>query len=161
MRLRDIEVLVVGNPPPGFGGRYFVFVKVTTDDGVTGWGEVYGATVGPAAMRAVIEDVFARHMAGESPEAVELMFRRVYSAGFSQRPDPTVMGAFSGLEIACWDILGKARDRPVHALWGGRTRDRLRAYTYLYPSPGEDPARFYNDPDASAATAAPRRGSRR
>ena len=154
MRLRDIEVLVVGNPPPGFGGRYFVFVKVTTDDGVTGWGEVYGATVGPAAMRAVIEDVFARHMAGESPEAVELMFRRVYSAGFSQRPDPTVMGAFSGLEIACWDILGKARDRPVHALWGGRTRDRLRAYTYLYPSPGEDAASFYNDPDASAATAA-------
>ena len=154
MKLRDLEVLVVGNPPPGFGGRYFIFVKVTTDDGITGWGEVYAATVGPAAMGAVIADVFERHMAGESPEAIELMFRRVYSAGFSQRPDPTVMGAFSGLEIACWDILGKARGRPVHALWGGRTRDRLRAYTYLYPSPGEDPATFYNDPEAAAATAA-------
>jgi L-alanine-DL-glutamate epimerase-like enolase superfamily enzyme len=154
MKLADLEVLVVGNPPPGFGGRYFILVKLVTDDGIVGWGEVYAATVGPAAMRAVIEDVFVRHMAGENPENVELMFRRVYSAGFSQRPDPTVMGAFSGLEIACWDILGKARDRPVHALWGGRLRERLRSYTYLYPDAGEDPAGFYNDAEASAACAA-------
>ncbi len=154
MRLAGLEVLVVGNPPPGFGGRYFTLVKLTTDDGIVGWGEVYAATVGPVAMRAVIEDVFARHMAGESPENVERMFRRAYSAGFTQRPDPTVIGAFSGLEIACWDVLGKARDRPVHALWGGRLRDRVRTYSYLYPSPGEDPAAFYNDPEASAAAAA-------
>ena len=129
MRLADLEVLVVGNPPPSFGGRYFIFVKVTTACGVTGWGEVYAATVGPDAMCAVIADVFTRHMEGENPENIELMFRRAYSAGFSQRPDPTVMGAFSGLEIACWDILGKARDRPVHALWGGRVTERLRAYS--------------------------------
>jgi len=154
VKLSDLEVLVVGNPPPGFGGRYFIFVKVMTACGIVGWGEVYAATVGPEAMRAVISDVFARHMAGENPENVELMFRRAYSAGFSQRPDPTVMGAFSGLEIACWDILGKARERPAHALWGGRMRDRLRAYTYLYPDAHQDPASFYNDPDASAATAA-------
>jgi galactonate dehydratase len=154
MKLRDLEVIVVGNPPPGFGGRNFVFVRLATDDGIVGWGEVYAASVGPEAMRAVIADVFERHMAGESPENVELMFRRAYSSGFSQRPDPTVMGAFSGLEIACWDILGKARGRPVHALWGGRLRDRLRSYTYLYPAPGENPATFYNDPDASAACAA-------
>ena len=153
MRLADLEVIVVGNPPPGFGGRYFIFVKVTTACGVVGWGEVYAATVGPEAMRAVIADVFGRHMAGEDPENIELMFRRAYSAGFSQRPDPTVMGAFSGLEIACWDILGKARERPVHALWGGRMRERLRSYTYLYPDADQDPATFYNDPDASAATA--------
>jgi L-alanine-DL-glutamate epimerase-like enolase superfamily enzyme len=154
VRLRDLEVLVVGNPPPGFGGRYFVFVKLTTDDGVVGWGECYAATVGPEAMRGVVADVFARHVAGENPENVELMFRRAYSAGFTQRPDPTVMGAFSGLEIACWDILGKARGRPVHALWGGRVWERLRSYSYLYPAPDEEPAAFYNDPDASAACAA-------
>jgi L-alanine-DL-glutamate epimerase-like enolase superfamily enzyme len=153
MKLRDLEVLVVGNPPPGFGGRYFIFVKLTTDDGIVGWGEVYAATVGPEAMRAVIADVFARHMEDENPENVELMFRRAYSAGFTQRPDPTVMGAFSGLEIACWDILGKARGRPVHSLWGGRVWERLRSYTYLYPGPGEESAAFYNDPDASAACA--------
>jgi len=144
VKLAALDVIVTGNPPPGFGGRYFIFVKVTTACGIIGWGEVYAATVGPGAMRAVIADVFERHMAGENPENIETMFRRAYSAGFSQRPDPTVMGAFSGLEIACWDILGKARDRPVHALWGGRMRDRLRAYSYVYPTPDQ----------ASAATAA-------
>ena len=51
-------------------------------------------------------------MEGESPENIERMFRRAFSSGFTQRPDLTVMGAFSGLEIACWDILGKDRDRP-------------------------------------------------
>jgi galactonate dehydratase len=86
-------------------------VRLTTDDGITGLGEVYASAVGVTAMRAVIEDVFARHMEGESPANIELMFRRAYSSGFTQRPDPTVMGAFSGLEMACWDILGKARDR--------------------------------------------------
>ncbi len=154
MKLRDVDVIVVGNPPPGFGGRYFIFVKVTTACGIVGWGECYAATVGPEAMRAVITDVFARHMEGENPENIELMFRRCYSAGFTQRPDPTVMGAFSGLEIACWDILGKARDRPVHALWGGRMWDRLRSYSYLYPGPDEQAADFYNNPEASAAEAA-------
>jgi L-alanine-DL-glutamate epimerase-like enolase superfamily enzyme len=154
MRLAELEVIVTGNPPPGFGGRYFLFVKLVTACGIVGWGEAYAATVGPAAMRAVIEDVFERHMAGANPEDVEAMFRRVYSAGFTQRPDPTVIGAFSGLEIACWDIVGKARERPAHALWGGRMRDRLRAYSYLYPRPDQDPAGFYNDPVASAAAAA-------
>ncbi|MFO1104805.1 MAG: mandelate racemase/muconate lactonizing enzyme family protein [Amaricoccus sp.] len=153
MKLAELEIFVVGNPPPGFGGRYFLLVRLGTACGITGWGEVYAATVGPEAMRAVIADVFARHMADEDPANIELMFRRVYSAGFSQRPDPTVIGAFSGLEIACWDILGKAQDRPVHALWGGRLRDRLRSYTYLYPGPDQDPAGFYNDPEASAACA--------
>ena len=50
-------------------------------------------------MRAVIEDVFERHMMGTSPEDIELMYRRVYSSGFTQRPDPTVMGAFAGLAM--------------------------------------------------------------
>ena len=70
-------------------------------------------------MQAVIQDVFERHMHDENPENIELMYRRIYSSGFTQRPDLTVMGAFSGLEIACWDILGKHRERPVHALMGG------------------------------------------
>ncbi|MEO1000199.1 MAG: mandelate racemase/muconate lactonizing enzyme family protein [Pseudomonadota bacterium] len=154
MKLKDLETFVVGNPPPGYGGRYFLLVKLTTDDGTTGWGEVYAASVGPRAMVAVIEDVFERHMAGTAPDRVELMFRRAYSAGFTQRPDPTVIGAFSGLEIACWDIVGKALDRPVHALLGGKVRERARAYTYLYPSAGADPATFFNDPVASAEAAA-------
>jgi galactonate dehydratase len=153
MKLKDLTIFTVAPPAPGWGGRYWTFVKLTTDDGIVGYGECYASTVGPKAMAAVIEDVFARHMAGESPENIELMFRRAYSAGFTQRPDPTVMGAFSGLEIACWDILGKARNRPVWALLGGRMNDRIRSYTYLYPEPGNESADFWVSPDAAAEAA--------
>ena len=134
MKLADLDIIVTSPTAPGWGGRYWILVKVTTDTGIVGWGECYASTVGPAAMRHVINDVFERHMAGENPENIELMFRRIYSSGFTQRPDLTVMGAWSGLEIACWDILGKDRDRPVHALIGGKLNDRIRAYTYLYPT---------------------------
>ncbi len=156
MRLKDLEIFTVAPPPPGWGGRYWTFVKLTTDDGITGIGECYAATVGPKAQNAVIEDVFARHMAGENPENVELMFRRAYSAGFTQRPDPTVIGAFSGLEIACWDILGKARGRPVWALLGGMMNPAIRSYTYLYPEPGAEAADFWVSPDLAAEAAARR-----
>ena len=153
MKLSDLDIIVTAPPAPGWGGRYWMLVKVTTDSGITGWGECYASTVGPEAMRAVITDVFARHMAGENPENIDLMYRRVYSAGFTQRPDLTVMGAWSGLEIACWDILGKDRDRPVHALIGGRTNDRIRAYTYLYPQDHHPLPAFWADPDMAAESA--------
>lgn len=153
MRLKDLEIFTVAPPPPGWGGRYWTFVKLTTDDGIVGYGECYVSTVGPKAMKAVIEDVFARHMEGETAENIELMYRRAYSAGFTQRPDPTVMGAFAGLEIACWDILGKARNRPVWALLGGKMNERIRSYTYLYPEPGDSDPDFWVNPDKAAAAA--------
>jgi L-alanine-DL-glutamate epimerase-like enolase superfamily enzyme len=153
MKLQNLDIIVTAPPAPGWGGRYWILVKVTTDTGITGWGECYAASIGPDAMTHVIRDVFDRHMAGENPENIELMFRRAYSSGFTQRPDLTVMGAFSGLEIACWDILGKDRDRPVHALLGGRMNDRIRAYTYLYPLPHHDIAAFWTSPDMAAESA--------
>jgi len=153
MKLKDLEIFTVAPPKPGWGGRYWTFVKLTTDNGIVGYGECYASTVGPKAMNAVIEDVFSRHMAGTNPEEVELMFRRAYSAGFTQRPDPTVMGAFSGLEIACWDIMGKARGRPVHAMIGGKLNERLRSYTYLYPEPGKETGEFWVDPDMAGEAA--------
>ena len=154
MKLDTVDVIVTAPPPPGWGGRYWILVKVTTDTGIVGWGECYASSVGPEAMTAVIHDVFNRHMAEENPENIELMFRRAYSSGFSQRPDLTVMGAFSGLEIACWDILGKDRDRPVYALIGGRMNERVRTYTYLYPLAGHDISTFWTSPDMAAETAA-------
>ena len=153
MKLKDLDIIITAPPAPGWGGRYWILVKVTTDNGITGWGECYAASVGPEAMRAVIEDVFARHMQGETPENIELMFRRAYSSGFTQRPDLTVMGAFSGLEIACWDILGKARERPVWALLGGRMNARIRAYTYLYPLTRHAMPEFWTSPEMAAESA--------
>jgi len=153
VKLRDIETFVVGNPPPSFGGRYFLFVKVTTDNGIAGYGEIYAASIGPRVQCAVAEDLFARHCVGMPPSDMERLFRRFHSSGFSQRPDPTVMGAFSAIEMACWDIVGKALDRPVHQLIGGLVNERIRSYTYLYPSDNQDSATFYNDPDMSAERA--------
>ncbi|MBO9435726.1 mandelate racemase/muconate lactonizing enzyme family protein [Ruegeria sp. R13_0] len=160
MKLQDLDIIVTAPPAPGWGGRYWILVKLTTDTGITGWGECYASSVGPDAMRHVIRDVFERHMQGENPENIELMFRRAYSSGFTQRPDLTVMGAFSGLEIACWDILGKDRDRPVYALLGGKMNDRIRAYTYLYPLPQHNLTDFWTSPEqaAEAAADAVRRG---
>ncbi|MEM8980444.1 MAG: mandelate racemase/muconate lactonizing enzyme family protein [Pseudomonadota bacterium] len=153
MILKDLDIVITAPPAPGWGGRYWILVKVTTDTGITGWGECYASSVGPEAMRGVVEDVFARQMAGTNPENIELMFRRVYSSGFTQRPDLTVIGAWSGLEMACWDILGKARDRPVWALLGGMINERLRAYTYLYPLPHHTPSEFWTSPDMAAEAA--------
>ena len=153
MKLKDLDIIVTAPPAPGWGGRYWILVKVTTDDGLSGRGVCDAASVGPEAMRAVIEDVFERHMAGESPENIELMFRRVYSSGFTQRPDLTVIGAWSGLEIACWDILGKARNRPSWALLGGKMNTRIRADTYRYPLPHHRPADFWTSPDLAAEAA--------
>ncbi len=153
MKLADLDIIVTAPPPGGWGGRYWIFVKVTTACGIVGWGEVYAAAVGPDAMQAVIRDVFERHCAGTSPEDIELMFRHVYSSGFTQRPDPTVMGAFSGIEMACWDILGKARERPVWAMLGGMMNSRIRAYTYLYPLDNHPLPDFWADADMAGEAA--------
>ena len=154
MRLGNLEVFTVGNPKPGRGGRYFLLVKATSVCGVAGVGEAYAANVGPKVMEGVIKDVFERYFLNESPFQIENLFRRVYGSGFSQRPDITIMGAFSALEMCCWDIVGKALDKPVYMLLGGKIRDRLRCYTYLYPGEEQDAEQFYADAQMSAERAA-------
>ncbi len=153
MKVAEVETYVVGNPPPGFGGRYFVFVELTTDDGVVGLGEAYAATFRPHVIAAAIEDLADHLLVGREPFDIELFWRRAYSRGFAQRPDPTLQGAMSALEMACWDLLGKALDQPVHRLLGGRVHEALRAYTYLYPEPGDE-GDVYLDPDLAAHRAA-------
>ena len=153
MKLHDLDIIVTAPPAPGWGGRYWILVKLTTDTGIVGWGECYASSIGPKAMEPVIRDVFERYFLDENPENIERVFRRVYSSGFTQRPDLTVMGAFSGLEIACWDILGKHRERPVWALLGGVMNQRIRAYSYLYPLAHHDLDEFWSAPDMAAESA--------
>ena len=153
MRITDLDIIVTAPPAPGWGGRYWILVKLTTNTKVVGWGECYASSVGPAAMAAVIEDVFQRYFLDQSPENIEFIFRRTFSSGFTQRPDLSVMGAFSGLEIACWDILGKDRDRPVWALIGGKMNERIRAYSYLYPLKNHDLNSFWTSPQNAAESA--------
>jgi L-alanine-DL-glutamate epimerase-like enolase superfamily enzyme len=89
-----------------------------------------------------------------NPHQIEPMGRRVHGSGFTHRPDVTMMGAWSGLEMACWDIIGKAADQPVYHLIGGKLRDRLRSYTYIYPDAADHSASAYSDPDVAANRAA-------
>ena len=157
MKLQSLKTFVVGNPPPFNGGRYFIFLKLVTDNGIEGVGEVYAASFSPTVVVAMIEDVFAMHVEGTDPFNIETLWRNVYGRGYSMRPDISLMGVLSGIEMALWDINGKALGKPVHALLGGKVHARLRTYTYLYPRPGEghaysDPA-VYRDPDAAAERA--------
>jgi galactonate dehydratase len=146
MKVKDLEVFIVGTPPHEWGGRYFTFVKLTTDNGITGIGECYGAAFGPRPMKLMIEDVFGRYVAGTDPFETEKLWRRVHGSGYSLRPDPSLMGVLSGLEIALWDIKGKAVGKPVYDLLGGRVHEKLRSYTYVYPdrSKGQDDSIFWN-----------------
>ena len=113
MKLSDIKTFVVGNPPPHYGGRYFVFVKLITDGNVEGIGEAYCVPFDPHLVAKMIEDVFERYLRNEDPHDIEKMWRRVYSAGFTQHPDLTLMGVLSALEMACWDIVGKEAGQPI------------------------------------------------
>jgi len=153
MKLDSVKVFVVANPPPGFGGRYFVFLKLRTVCGIEGVGEVYAATFGPQVIAAMIEDLFARRLLGRDPMRIEAFWRESYGSGFTLRPDLSLLSVMSGLEMACWDIIGKALDQPVYNLLGGKVHERLRSYTYLYPADGEGDE-FYHDADRSAQRAA-------
>ena len=153
MKITGLETFVVGNPPPHFGGRYFIFVKLVTDDGIEGIGEVYTATFGPHTVTRMVEDVFARHVDGADPHQIERLWRNVYGRGYSGRPDISLVGVLSGIEMACWDIVGKSVGRPVYELLGGRVHERLRGYTYLYGEP-DDSTDVYFDPHLAAERAA-------
>jgi 2-dehydro-3-deoxyphosphogalactonate aldolase len=153
MRLTDIKTFVVGNPQPGNGGRYFVFVKLATEHGVHGVGEAYCAPFHPDLVARMLVDVFERYLENEDPHNIESIWRRVYSAGYTQHPDLTLMAVLSALEMACWDIIGKEAGQPVYNLLGGRVHERLRSYTYIYARAG-DRTDVYQDPDLAAERAA-------
>ena len=154
MKLTSLETFTVGNPPPGFGGRYFIFVRLRTACGLAGVGEIYSAAFGPAIVCAMAQDVFDRYLADRSPSHIERFWHRAHGSGFTHRPDSAMQAVISGLEMACWDIVGKACDQPVYELLGGKVHERLRSYTYLYPTADQDPGNFYNDAHASAEAAA-------
>lgn len=152
MKIVSAKTFVVGTPAPHDGGAFWVFVKLTTDSGVEGIGEVYAVPFHPAVVEKMIEDVVDRYVIGTSPFDIEALWRRAYSAGFTQRPDVSMMAILSGIETACWDIMGKETNQPVYNLLGGKVRDRVRTYTYIYPAPGADNS-VYSNADISCERA--------
>jgi galactonate dehydratase len=157
MKIKSFRTFLVGNPPPYTGGRYFIFLKLVCDDGTEGVGEVYSATFGAQTILHMIADVIERHALGSDPFHIETLWRRIYARGYSGRPDISLLAVMSGVEMACWDIIGKKTGKPAYELLGGRVHGRLRSYTYLYPRGDEghahSDAAVYRDPDLAAKRA--------
>ena len=161
MKITDVDTFVVATPPPHRGGRVWIFVKLTTDNSLVGYGEVYQIPFHPLTVASMIEDLAQTYAVGEDPFQIERLWRHVYyGEGYEskiahQHPDHAVLGILSAVEMACWDIIGKALNQPIHNFLGGKYHERLRSYSYLYPAPG-DKARGYlhTDPERAAAGAA-------
>ena len=153
MKISDIKTFVVANPPPSFGGNYFLFLKLVTDDNIIGYGEAYNIPFSPHLAAQMIEDVCERHLLGSDPHHVEELWNRIYRSGYTGHPDLVMMSICSAIEMACWAIIGKAADKPVYELLGGRVHEALRGYTYLYPMEG-DSVNVYEDSDLAAQRAA-------
>ena len=107
----------------------WLFVKLTTDQGLAGWGE---ATLeGRSQTTATAVRELARMIQGEDPRRIEHLWQRMYRCTF-YRGGPVLTSAISGIEHALWDILGKSLGVPVHQLLGGAVRDRIRMYGWTH-----------------------------
>ena len=138
MKIVEGRAYVVGNPPPHHGGMNWVFVKLTTDQGIHGWGEAYGSEIYFASAAKLIDEMCEHFVVGSDPFQIERLWRTLYASGYNQHPDILKTSAQSAIEIACWDIVGKALGQPIYNLLGGRYHEKIRTYTYLYPAPGDD-----------------------
>ena len=152
MQVNKLTTHIVSTPEPHLGGMYWIFLCLETKCGIEGVGEVYSASFHPEVVVKAIKDVFGRYLKGHDPHHVERLYRECYSSGFTQRPDLTMMGVLSGLEIACWDIVGKSANKPIYELIGGRIHEKLRSYTYLYPL-DKNGQHNYEDPSLGAECA--------
>lgn len=117
--------------------RNWIFVKVVTDQpGLWGWGE---ATLEwhTRSVVGAIEDI-SQLLIGEDPRRIEHLWQMMYRQHFWHGNGIVRGTAISGIDIALWDILGKAHGVPCHELWGGRVRDCIRLYCHLGGGKMED-----------------------
>ena len=91
MKIDKVETFIVGNPPPYYGGMYFIFIKITSNN-IIGWGECYAPPFHPKVVQKMVEDISARFVIDTDPYKIEVLYRNVYSSGYNQRPDNSIMG---------------------------------------------------------------------
>ncbi|MDL2209578.1 mandelate racemase/muconate lactonizing enzyme family protein [Desulfovibrio sp. OttesenSCG-928-O18] len=168
MKLQRIDTYVVKTPPGHTGGLYFFFIRLTTDDGVEGWGEtaiLSSLTDIYRSYDGIMRDIFDAFLKGKSPMDREMIAKSLYIRLGSMRPGFLSGGIISAIDTALWDIAGKYCNRPIYDLLGGKMRDRLRSYTYIYEEKDRKPdyaawgqERKYNigvwmDPESAAIAA--------
>lgn len=132
MKITDIKTYLMHTAPPGQGGwsaRNWLFVKVMTDEGVYGVGEASGW---PRVVETAIKDL-TPILIGEDPFHIERLWHKMLAAMMGHGMTGIVgSGAMTGIEMALWDIKGKALNAPVWNLLGGKMRDRVRVYAHAH-----------------------------
>ncbi|MEM9237577.1 MAG: galactonate dehydratase [Verrucomicrobiota bacterium] len=107
----------------------WLFLKLETDEGIVGWGEPIVEGKADTVRAAVTE--LMESMIGKDPRLIEEHWNTLYRGGF-YRGGPVFMSALSGIDQAMWDIKGRALGLPIHELMGGKTRDRIRVYSWVH-----------------------------
>lgn len=119
----------------GYSQQYYAkrsahIVEVSTDEGVTGWGECFGPGLVAIANKGIVEGVIQPMLLGSDPLDRDVLWHRVYNLLRDHGQKGMPMQSLSGVDIALWDIAGKVAGLPLHKLIGGAHRDRVRAYGY-------------------------------
>lgn len=146
MRIEDVETYAVGTPEPHKGGANWFFIKVTTDEGIEGWGECTMVLDRLETMATMFEELKDPLIVGFNPFDIENLRHRLYRSTHNFHVPGALQAQFvAATEMACWDIVGKAVGEPVYNLLGGKHNDRIRTYTYIHyewdpPQPPEEAA---------------------
>src|SRR5262245_52711175 len=120
MQIHEMELFRV---PPRW-----LFLKITTSDGLVGWGEPVVEGRAETVQAAVGE--LRDYLIGKDASAIEDIWQVLYRGGF-YRGGPILMSAIAGIDQALWDIKGKRLGVPVYELLGGTVRDKMRVYAWI------------------------------
>jgi len=157
MRIRSISTLPVTNPRPMVGGPLWVFVRVETDEGLVGYGELFANALAwrPWRISQLVDELGTDLLIGHDVYDTEALSWKIYNCRYSHVSDMTKAAAASGIEMACWDIIGNAQGVPVYKLFGGKMRDVIRSYSYLYPTEesGQELGKFWQNPELASERA--------
>jgi galactonate dehydratase len=123
-----------------------VFVKIETNHGIAGWGEVKGTD--PRIGKVCVESLFEL-VDGENPTRIEHLWQKMFRAHRDIRGGAILIHAMAAIDVALWDIAGKLWNTPVYRLLGGPTRDRIRVYhtPLAYKVPSGGPREHSSSPD--------------
>src|SRR5436309_2805523 len=136
MKIVDVKTHVLGT-----AWRNLTFVRVLTDEGLEGFGEVRMLNHTDALLGYFAEAV-PNHILGSDPFNIEDLVERMFRNDFA-RTGEIAMSAIATIEIACWDIMGKALGLPVYRLLGGAVRDRIKAYANGWYTVERTPEEFH------------------
>ena len=136
MKITDVEALYLRLPEIQArtdSSQDALLIRVTTDAGIVGWGEVDGC---PWVVKAIVEAPMSHTLVtglrqvlvGEDPLEIERLWRKMYQSTLYYGREGAVIQAMAGVDLALWDIKGKALRMPVWQVIGARYRDRLRVY---------------------------------